>query len=682
MASNVVYVHDLAFQPRKELCRILDADRRWEELGGLMGYDVTTLILIGQAVLRDRSPTWDLLNKFSEKNGTTNQLYKMLAHIDHQRAMLLLAPYVDTKYHCLLRNENSTSSSSFSKMELLYGSSQLSSSRHHKELSKFQPNFVNLDTHQTKMNSLNAQAKKVSKLHNFKETSSNLKEESTSDNCIPDKMKSVKSLKEAVSQTAKQHKQSSLLACGGSEDCLPDILRIPYEEIRCSTDDFNRDRILGRGGFGTVYRGEWKGTSVAIKRLTPKFGVPRMTSTAITSWGGGASGRGEWKGTSAAIKRLTPRPNAHGPSLQLVSLKQSLNELNILKTCRFDHILPLYAVSLDGENPCLIYQLMVNGSLEDRLLLKHHTPPLTWSQRSHIAECTTKGLNYLHTSLEKPLVHGDIKSANILLDANMDAKIGDFGLTREGPGCQDTHVKVSSVHGTECYLPPEYLRQKHLSPQVDIYSYGIVLLEIATGLRPFDAKRGKGKRLPDHVAMCVEGGRLDSLRDPKAGEEKCIWFRELVRIGQICSSLEKRKRPPMEQMLKEFERIKQEMSMMDIIRRLSTDKEPLPPDLPPIGIQMYYDMHRQTGTTQGQNTSHGQNEPTRDTKENGATSPPPQAPVATPKEETPPQQGPDAPLPLLSILRLQVSEVGENSSCVEMSSQTVDSASSDYISED
>ncbi|KAG8193533.1 hypothetical protein JTE90_003744 [Oedothorax gibbosus] len=645
MASNVVYVHDLAFQPRKELCRILDADRRWEELGGLMGYDVTTLILIGQAVLRDRSPTWDLLNKFSEKNGTTNQLYKMLAHIDHQRAMLLLAPYVDTKYHCLLRNENSTSSSSFSKMELLYGSSQLSSSRHHKELSKFQPNFVNLDTHQTKMNSLNAQAKKVSKLHNFKETSSNLKEESTSDNCIPDKMKSVKSLKEAVSQTAKQHKQSSLLACGGSEDCLPDILRIPYEEIRCSTDDFNRDRILGRGGFGTVYRGEWKGTSVAIKRLTP-------------------------------------RPNAHGPSLQLVSLKQSLNELNILKTCRFDHILPLYAVSLDGENPCLIYQLMVNGSLEDRLLLKHHTPPLTWSQRSHIAECTTKGLNYLHTSLEKPLVHGDIKSANILLDANMDAKIGDFGLTREGPGCQDTHVKVSSVHGTECYLPPEYLRQKHLSPQVDIYSYGIVLLEIATGLRPFDAKRGKGKRLPDHVAMCVEGGRLDSLRDPKAGEEKCIWFRELVRIGQICSSLEKRKRPPMEQMLKEFERIKQEMSMMDIIRRLSTDKEPLPPDLPPIGIQMYYDMHRQTGTTQGQNTSHGQNEPTRDTKENGATSPPPQAPVATPKEETPPQQGPDAPLPLLSILRLQVSEVGENSSCVEMSSQTVDSASSDYISED
>nr|XP_042913714.1 serine/threonine-protein kinase pelle-like [Parasteatoda tepidariorum] len=77
----------------------------------------------------------------------------------------------------------------------------------------------------------------------------------------------------------------------------------------------------------------------------------------------------------------------------------------------------------------------------------------------------------------------------------MDAKIGDFGLTREGPGCEDTHVKVSSVHGTECYLPSEYLRHRHLSPQVDIFSYGIVLLEIATGLRPFDPKRLEGKRL-------------------------------------------------------------------------------------------------------------------------------------------------------------------------------------------
>ncbi|GFS77321.1 hypothetical protein NPIL_372911 [Nephila pilipes] len=606
MASNVVYIHDLPFQPRRELCRILDADRRWEELGGIhMAYDVTTLTLIGQAILRDKSPTWELLNKYSERNGTIKRLFVMLAKMDHQRAMSILKPYVEEKYHNLLLNEGIMSSAIFTNTKKesypILSLSQLSVSSTHSSLSrttqkhlsgavgpshkqngtfnnssKLNANFVNLNKEfssvslHSKMNSLNlphnhskgGAGKKSPNHSNFKRNSNNYEEESISDNCISEKMKDVKkSSKPEITPNEKVQKQSSNCACAISlssqDDCLPDIMRIAYEDIRKATDGFNKDRILGRGGFGTVYRGEWKGASVAIKILTP-------------------------------------RHSSGDPSQQLVSLKQSLNELNILKTCRFDHILPLYAVSLDGENPCLIYQLMVNGSLEDRLLLKNNSAPLTWSQRSHIAECITKGLNYLHTTPGKPLVHGDIKSANILLDANMDAKIGDFGLTREGPGCLDTHVKVSSVHGTECYLPPEYLRHKQLSPQVDIYSYGIVLLEIATGLRPFDPKRGKGKRLANHVRLCAESGRLESLRDTKAGEEKVIWFQELIRVGQICSSEEKKKRPPICQMLVQFEKIKQEMSMVDKIRRLSNDKNssPLPTNLTPIEIQLYYDLQK------------------------------------------------------------------------------------------
>ncbi|GFQ71217.1 hypothetical protein TNCT_292591 [Trichonephila clavata] len=607
MASNIVYIHDLPFQPRRELCRILDADRRWEELGGIyMDYDVTTLTLIGQAIHRDKSPTWELLNKYSERNGTIKRLFVMLAKMDHQRAMSILKPYVEEKYHYLLRTEGIMSSAIFtsSKKESYprLSLSQLSFSSTHSSLSsstqkhlsgavgpshkhkdtfnsssKLNANFVNLNKEfssvslHSKMNSLNvphnhskgAAVKKSPNHSNFKRNSNNYEEESVSDNCISEKMKDVKkSSKPEVTPNEKVQKQSSHCAYAVNlslqDDCLPDIMRIAYEDIRKATDGFNKDRILGKGGFGTVYRGEWKGTSVAIKILTPKH-------------------------------------SSDDPSQQLVSIKQSLNELNILKTCRFDHILPLYAVSLDGENPCLIYQLMVNGSLEDRLLLKNNTPPLTWSQRSHIAECITKGLNYLHTTPGKPLVHGDIKSANILLDANMDAKIGDFGLTREGPGCQDTHVKVSSVHGTECYLPDEYLRHKQLSPQVDVYCYGIVLLEIATGLRPFDPKRGKGKRLANHVRLCAESGRLESLRDTKAGEEKVIWFQELIRMGQICSNEEKKKRPPISQMLGQFEKIKQEMSMVDKIRRLSNDNKgssPLPTNLTPIEIQLYYDLQK------------------------------------------------------------------------------------------
>ncbi|GIX81179.1 hypothetical protein CDAR_254611 [Caerostris darwini] len=709
MASNVMYIHQLPFQPRRELCRILDADRRWEELGGIyMEYDVTTLTLIGQALQRDKSPTWELLNKYSEKNGTIKRLFVMLARMDHQRAMSVLKPYVEDKYHQLLRSEgimsttiisNSkkadysrlisqiSSSSAWSSSAISPVQNQLSGaagpSHKYKEnvsnSSKLN-NIVNLNKEYSqvslpsKMKNLNmhedqikgAIPKKASNYSNMKKESHSYEEKSISDNCISEKMKDSKKFsKPQVIPNEKLQKQSSNCAyamnLASQPDCLPDIMQIPYEDIRMATNDFSKSRILGKGGFGTVYRGEWKGTFVAIKRLTPRHS----------------------SGDSAQ---------------QLISIKQSLNELNILKTCRFDHILPLYAVSLDGENPCLIYQLMANGSLEDRLLLKNNTPPLTWSQRSHIAECTTKGLNYLHTTPGKPLVHGDIKSANILLDANMDAKIGDFGLTREGPGCQDTHVEVSSIHGTECYLPLEYLRHKHLSPQVDIYCYGIVLLEIATGLRPFDPKRGKGKRLADHVRNCTDCGRIESLRDQKAGEENLIWFQELIRMGQICSSVDKKKRPPMSQILKQFETIKKEMSLIDKIRRLSSGKGsiPLPPNLTPIELQWYYDLQNAQSGTSVNNRSSAPPLCSRDPGMSfgAANTPEPHKEVITPpaksneqssenlsSEESseddnhsvhnvvnPPPETQEsstndkasadgkAPLPLLTVLRLQVSE--------------------------
>lgn len=102
----------------------------------------------------------------------------------------------------------------------------------------------------------------------------------------------------------------------------------------------------------------------------------------------------------------------------------------------------MYAYSLDGKSPCLVYQLMKNGSLEDRLLVKQKTQPLTWIQRHQIAKGTARGLQYLHTIGKKPLIHGDIKSANILLDKNFEPKIGDFGLAREGPEGDSMKVNI------------------------------------------------------------------------------------------------------------------------------------------------------------------------------------------------------------------------------------------------
>jgi len=128
-----------------------------------------------------------------------------------------------------------------------------------------------------------------------------------------------------------------------------------------------------------------------------------------------------------------------------VALQQSMGELRILNAIRHDNILPLYGYSLDGTYPCLVYEFMPNGSLEDRLMCRQGTVPLSWRQRLNIARGTARGLNFLHSrsTREKPLIHGDIKSGNILLDKAFDPKIGDFGLAREGPQTQYTHIKVS-----------------------------------------------------------------------------------------------------------------------------------------------------------------------------------------------------------------------------------------------
>lgn len=105
-----------------------------------------------------------------------------------------------------------------------------------------------------------------------------------------------------------------------------------------------------------------------------------------------------------------------------------------------ENILPLYAYSINGEVPCLVYKCMINGSLEDRIQLKHETAPLSWIQRQEIAKGVARGLQYMHTVHENPLIHGDIKSANILLDNNFEPKIGDFGLARAGSS--NSSIKV------------------------------------------------------------------------------------------------------------------------------------------------------------------------------------------------------------------------------------------------
>ena len=191
---------------------------------------------------------------------------------------------------------------------------------------------------------------------------------------------------------------------------------------------------------------------------------------------------------------------------------------------------------------------------------------MSWSQRISIGEGVCKALNYLHTLKGKPLVHGDVKSANVLLDAQYECKLGDFGLARQIMGSSAsgmyTHITVTSVHGTSVYLPPEYLRSKVLSSAVDVYSYGIVMIEMATGRRAFNGKRLLIDMVRDElVADNQEYGQVLKLRDPKLppSPQGDKWFQSLIKLGLECAQSKKAKRPSMAQILEYYQRCKRDI---------------------------------------------------------------------------------------------------------------------------
>lgn len=305
------------------------------------------------------------------------------------------------------------------------------------------------------------------------------------------------------------------------QDYAGKIMEVSYEELVGATNNWDKANILGRGGFGIVYKGKWKFTDVAIKKM-------------------------HYKG---------------GESLEVNErqMEQSLAELRYLNSHRHDNILSIYAFSLNGHDTCLVYQLMLGGSLEHRLFCSPQKPPLTWTQRMSIAEGTARGLAFMHTVSDRPLVHGDIKSANILLDPCCQAKIADFGLAREA----SVEAKViSKIYGTLPYLAPEMQYQKLLSTKVDTFSFGVVLFEMATGLRPFD--RSRERRLQCLYAyirnlVLVEGKRVEELMDKRIAATEDITrsralCEELLKLGYDCTFDNPNERPKMQEVFTEIER--------------------------------------------------------------------------------------------------------------------------------
>ncbi|KAL5794823.1 hypothetical protein ACOSP7_003417 [Xanthoceras sorbifolium] len=219
-----------------------------------------------------------------------------------------------------------------------------------------------------------------------------------------------------------------------------------FRELATATKNFRQECLIGEGGFGRVYKGKLEKTGQVV-----------------------------------AVKQL----DRNG----LQGNKEFLVEVLMLSLLHHHNLVNLIGYCADGDQRLLVYEYMSMGSLEDHLLdLTPNQKPLDWYTRMKIALGAAKGLEYLHDKANPPVIYRDLKSSNILMDGEFNAKLSDFGLAKLGPVGDKTHVS-SRVMGTYGYCAPEYQRTGQLTVKSDVYSFGVVLLELITGRRAIDTTR-------------------------------------------------------------------------------------------------------------------------------------------------------------------------------------------------
>ncbi|KAG4931095.1 hypothetical protein JHK84_048087 [Glycine max] len=278
------------------------------------------------------------------------------------------------------------------------------------------------------------------------------------------------------------------------------------EEIEAATNFFTESQKIGEGGYGPVYKCHLDHTPVAVKVLRPDA----------------AQGRSQFQ-----------------------------REVEVLSCIRHPNMVLLLGAC--PEYGCLVYEYMSNGSLDDRLFCRGNTHPIPWQLRFRIAAEIGTGLLFLHQTKPEPLVHRDLKPANILLDRNYVSKISDVGLARlVPPSVADTvtQYRMTSAAGTFCYIDPEYQQTGMLGVKSDIYSLGIIFLQLLTASPPMG--------LTHHVGRAIEKGTFADMLDPKVSGWPVEDALSLAKIGIRCAELRRRDRPDLgKEVLPELNRLRE-----------------------------------------------------------------------------------------------------------------------------
>ncbi|XP_044967808.1 wall-associated receptor kinase 2-like [Hordeum vulgare subsp. vulgare] len=300
-------------------------------------------------------------------------------------------------------------------------------------------------------------------------------------------------------------------------------------ELDKATNKFSDNNIVGRGGFGTVYKG------VLSDQLV------------------------------VAVKR--------SQRVDQSQVEQFVNELVILSQVTHKNVVQLLGCCLEAEVPLLVYEFITNGALFHHL---HNTSiPMSWEDRLRIAVETASALAYLHLAPKTPIVHRDVKSSNILLDTSFTAKVSDFGASRPLPPNQ-THV-TTLVQGTLGYMDPEYFQTSQLTEKSDVYSFGVVLIELLTREKPISGSQmDEVRSLAMHFSTLFHQNQLLKIVDSQVAEE--AGTRHVKTVAQLalrCLRLRGEERPRMIEVAVELEALRRLMKQHSVLK--SEEEEPLLP---------------------------------------------------------------------------------------------------------
>ncbi|WOL20348.1 putative serine/threonine-protein kinase NAK [Canna indica] len=296
-------------------------------------------------------------------------------------------------------------------------------------------------------------------------------------------------------------------------------------ELKSATRNFRPDSVLGEGGFGSVFKGWIDERTLAASK--PGSGIV------------------------IAVKRL----NQDG----LQGHREWLAEVNYLGQLRHPNLVKLIGYCLEDEHRLLVYEFLSRGSLENHLFRRgSYFQPLSWNLRMKVAFGAAKGLAYLHSD-EAKVIYRDFKASNILLDTHYNAKLSDFGLAKDGPTGDKSHVSTR-VMGTYGYAAPEYLATGHLTAKSDVYSFGVVLLELLSGRRAIDKNRPHGEHnlvewAKPYLAhkrkiFRVIDGRLE-------GQYSLGGAQKVASLALNCLSMDTKFRPTMDEVVSTLEQLQE-----------------------------------------------------------------------------------------------------------------------------